>query len=252
MRLHNRIGLALALASTSLPLAYAYSVQPMVYTMTPSGSGATARLTITNSKEGALNVEVEPYSVVADDAGKRTFTPAPDDFLIFPPQASIGGDKSQLFQVRYVGTPTMDKGRAYVLRVVQTNTSPLTTPNADANAQTQAQLMMSVNFNTTAIVQPRDLAPDVAVERDLAPDPKGILRGRITNRGSGVADLSRLGWSLDRDGKQETVTVDQVGYGEAMFLEPGRSRDIAMSDKLRAPARLVLTQPGDKRGARRM
>lgn len=249
MRVRTGFGLALLLSSAWLSLADAYSVQPMVYAMTPSGAGATARVTVTNSKEGQLNVEIEPYSVVADDAGKRTFTPANDDFLIFPPQASIAGDKSQLFQVRYVGSPTMDKGRAYVLRVRQTNTSPLTT--ADPTAKAQAQLLMSVNFNTVAIVQPRELTPDLVVERDLAPDAKGVLRARIANRGNGVANLTQFTWSLDRDGKQEPLALDQVVYGEALFLEPGRSRDVAMSDKIRAPARLVLTQPGDKRGARR-
>ena len=249
MRLHTRIGLALVLATSSLSVGYAYSVQPMVYAMTPSGSGSTARLTITNNKEGQLNIEIEPYSVVADDAGKRTFTPAPDDFLIFPPQASIAGDKSQSFQVRSVGSSTMTKGRPYVLRVVQTNASPLTAP--DPTAKTQAQLMMAVNFNTLAIVQPRELTPDLVIDKELAPDAKGVLRGRISNRGNGAANLGQFTWSLDREGKQEQLTLDQVVYGEALFLEPGRSRDIAISDKIRGPARLVLTQPGDKRGARR-
>ncbi|URW75579.1 hypothetical protein M9980_13805 [Sphingomonas donggukensis] len=250
MRSHVRIGLMLTLATVSLPAAYAYSVQPMIYSLTPSGSGASARITITNSKEGLLNVEIEPYSVVADDAGKRTFTPAPDDFLIFPPQASIQGDKSQLFQVRYVGAPTLAKGKVYVLRVRQMNTIDLVKPQ-DPAAQTQTQLKMSVNFNTTAIVQPREMTPKISVERDLAPDANGILRGRITNTGVGVADLTRVAWGLDRAGKQEAIAQDQVKYGEAIFLEPGHSRDIALSDKIRTPARLVLTQPGDKNGARR-
>lgn len=250
MRLRTWTGFALALAaSTSLSIAYAYSVEPMIYTLTPSGSGATGRISITNSKEGQLNVEIEPYSVVADDAGKRTFTPAPDDFLIFPPQASIAGDKTQRFQVRYIGTPTLAKGRVYVLRVRQTNTTDAIKP--DPNAKAQTRLMLSVNFNTTAIVQPREMDADLAVEKDLTPDATGILRGRITNRGPGVADLTKVGWALDRGGKSEAIAPDQVRYGEAIFLEPGHSRDIALSDKVRTPGRLVLTQPGAKRGAKR-
>lgn len=240
---------ALAVTATSLTAAWAYSVQPMIYTLTPAGSGSSARLTIANSKEGQLNVEIEPYSVVADDVGKRTFTSAPDDFLIFPPQASIAPDKTQLFQVRYIGAPSMQKGRVFVLRVRQTNTTDAI--KMDAESKVQARLLLSVNFNTTAIVQPKELQPDLAVERDLTPDASGVLHARLVNRGTGVADLTRVNWTLDRGGKSEDVTADQVRYGEAVFLEPGRSRDIALSDKIKGTARLLITIPGQKGGPRR-
>lgn len=136
-----------------------------------------------------------------------------------------------------------------MLRVRQTNTTPANAP--DPQAKVQARLLMSINFNTTAIVQSRDMAPMVTVERELAPDAAGILRARIVNQGAGVADLTRLGWAIERDGKQEPIALDEVQYGEALFLEPGRSRDIALSNKIRAPARLIVSQPGDRRGARR-
>ena len=247
----TRFAIGAACLAAPLSLAWAYSVQPMIYSLTPSGAGSTVRVTVANSREGQLNVEMQPFSVSADQAGKRTFTPAPDDFLIFPPQASIAGDKTQLFQVRYVGAAQLAQGRVYVLRVHQTNTFEALQP--DETAKTQTRLAMSLNFNTTAIVQPRDMQPGVSVARDLEPDAAGVLHAQLTNKGPGVADLTRLTWVLDRDGKREPITIQDIKYGEAIFLEPGRSRDIALSDKLHGPARLVVTQPeGSARGARNL
>lgn len=246
MGIGARFMLAATLAVGTTVGVGAYSVQPMIYTLAPAGSGASVRVSVVNSREGLLNVELEPYAVTADDTGKRTFTPAPDDFLIFPPQASIQADKTQLFQVRYVGPSSLNQGRVYVLRVHQTNTSEMT--KVDPTAAVQAKLGLSVNFNTTAIVQPDTLEPDVALERELAPDGNGVLRGRLINRGAGVADFTRLQWLVTRDGKQEAIPIDQVKYGDAVFLEPGRSRDISLSETIKGPAQLVLKQRGNKRG----
>lgn len=242
-------GLALVLAAVPASLCFAYSVQPMIYTLTPSGSGSSVRLTVQNARDGLLNVELEPYAVTADDSGVRTFTPATDDFVIFPPQASVAGDKAQLFQVRYIGPATLPKGRVYVLRVHQTNTIEAVRPDAAATAQTH--LALSLNFNTTAIVQPKQMKPDVAVERELAPDAQGLLHARLINQGNGVADLTRIGWSLDRGGKVDPIDISDIKYGDAIFLEPGHSRDIVLAEKIKAPARLLLDQMGDDRGAKR-
>lgn len=248
MRPMSRCLLGLATGAAALAPVSGYSVQPMIYTLTPGGSGATIRLSVANSREGLLNVEVEPYAVTADDAGKRTFTPAPDDFLIFPPQASIAGDKTQLFQIRYVGQAALERGRVYVLRVHQTNTTDMT--KVDPAATAQARLGVSVNFNTTAIVQPKALAPALVVERDLAPDATGVLHARLVNRGTGVANLARYDWALDRGGKPDRLETQDVKFGDAVFLEPGRSRDVTLSDKIKTPARLVLREAGDGDGGK--
>lgn len=226
---------AAAILAIAAPLA-AYSVQPMIYSMTPTGTGSTVRLTVANPREALLNVELQPFRVTADEQGKRTFTPAADDFLLFPPQASIAGDKSQIFQVRYVGAPQFEQGRVYVVRVRQTNT--INTMRTDPGATAQTELKLSLNFNTTAIVQPKAMVADVAVERDLAPDAQGVLRGRIVNKGSGVADLTRLGWTIERNGKTERLAVGDITYGDAVFLEPGHSREISLSPKVTGAVRL--------------
>jgi P pilus assembly chaperone PapD len=249
MKLVLRVAVGAALVVAPLSIAWAYSVQPMIYSLTPSGSGSSVRLTVANSREGQLNVEIQPFAVTADDAGKRTFTPSTNDFLIFPPQASIAGDRSQLFQIRYVGSPQLGTGRVYVLRVHQTNTIEAVRPDAPTGPQTR--LAMSLNFNTTAIVQPKEMQSGLAVERDLVADATGTLHARLINRGPGVADLTRMAWSLDRGGKSEPLAIQNIKYGDAIFVEPGRSRDITLSATIKGPARLVATAPEGSRGSRK-
>lgn len=242
MKLALRLAIGAALLAAPLSIGLAYSVQPMIYALTPSGAGSSVRLTVANSRGSQLNIEVQPFAVTADDAGKRTFTPSSDDFLIFPPQASIAGDKTQLFQVRYVGSPQLATGRVYVLRVHQTNTIEAARPEVTTGPQTR--LAMSLNFNTTAIVQPKDMQAGLAVERDLTVDSTGVVRGRLINRGPGVADLTRAAWSLDRAGKSEPLTIQDIKYGDAIFLEAGKSRDITLSATVKGEgARLVVSLP---------
>lgn len=224
----------------------AYSVQPMIYTLSPTGTGAVTRLTVANSRDAVLNVEVEPYRVVADEDGKRTFTPAPEDFVIFPPQSSIPPDRNQVFQVRYTGPADLETGRTYVLRVRQTNTIELAPQ--DTGEAANSKLSMSINFNTTAIVQPRAFEPNLVVEKNLAPGADGALHARLRNDGRGVADLGRATWQVVTATGREDIPVDTVKYGDAVFLDPGASREIILGNKPAANGRLEVRPAGGNRG----
>lgn len=242
----KQFALAVPIALMLATAGDAYSVQPMVYTLTPSGAGTTTRVTVTNTHETVLNVEVQPFAVSADNDGKRSFTPAEDQFLIFPPQASVLPGRVQLFQVRYVGPPTLAKGRVYVLRIHQTNTTALT--REDTTSQSPTKLNVSLHFNTTAIVQPRDFTPDLVISQDLAMGADGRLHGALTNRGPGVADLSRFVWSIERAGQVERVPGEKVRYGDAVFIEPGARRDFSLDPSIKGPARLILEPSAAGRG----
>ncbi len=248
LRTSRRVIASLALTALTSTLAFAYSVQPMIYTLTPSGARSTARITVTNTRAEVLNVELQPFSVTVDEAGKRAFTLAPNDFLIFPPQASIAGDKSQLMQVRYVGAPTMDKGKVFVLRVKQTNSTEMV--KQDAAAAMQSHLAMSLNFNTTAIVQPDSLKPALAMTGDLVLGKDGALHGRMTNSGAGVADLTLYSWQLKRGDKVEPLALDQIRYGDAVFVMPGASREMSLVDTIKGPAQLIIGALPEERGGR--
>ncbi len=225
----------------------AYSVQPMIYTLTPTGTGATVRLTVANTRDAILNVEIEPYRVVADENGKRTFTPAPEDFVVFPPQSSIPPDRNQVFQIRYTGPANLPAGRTYVLRVRQTNTIELA-QSSETDAATNSHLGMSLHFNTTAIVQPGGFEPNLVIEKDFAPGADGAMHARLRNDGPGVADLGRATWQIVSGNNRENLPVDTIKYGDAVFLDPGASREIALVRKPGATGHLEVRPPGGNRG----
>lgn len=245
MKKTSRVLAALAFALLPVSAAIAYSVQPMIYQLTPTGSTATQRLSIANTRSETLNVEIQPFSVVADQQGRRTYTPAPNDFLIFPPQASIPGDRTQVMQVRYVGTPTMERGRVYVLRVKQTNTTELL--RQDPASPTQSHLALALNFNTTAIVQPAQMDAPVTITSNLTANAEGVLQAQIRNAGPGVADLTSIRWFVERGGNREQIALDQVRYGDAAFLEAGATRDISLVPSITGPAQLAIEQSSNRR-----
>lgn len=220
------IGLAagafLAIVASAGP-ARAYSVQPMEYVLEPSGPKALQRITVANTRETPLNIEVQAFRVDVDEFGARSFTPADDEFLIFPPQVSIGGDRSQVIQVRYTGEPQVAQGRLYVVRIVQTNAVELVRQDA-ANPEVVQKLQVAVNFNTTVFVQPARLEPRLEMVQPLSADGSGAWQVRVANKGEGVANLARYEWKLKDASGERVLEQRELDYGETSALPPGGVR----------------------------
>lgn len=240
--------LTVAALSIAIPAAAsAHSVQPMIYTLTPTGPKAIARLRVINSRGNPLNVELEAFSVAVSEDGKRTFTPADKDLLIYPAQAAIASDKSQLIQVRYTGDPVLQQGRIYVVRVKQTNPIALTTASTSADGA-QGKFGLLINFNTTAVVQPESLKSEVVIDRGLSADAQGRLHARVVNRGAAVADLTRCVWRVERDGKPYTLQEKDIEFGETAMLAPGAARVVTLGADMKGVARLEVAQDRGKAG----
>jgi len=109
---------------------------------------------------------------------------------------------------------------------------------------------MSLNFNTTAIVQPDSLKPALAMTGDLVIGKDGVLHGRMTNSGAGVADLTLYSWQLKRGDKVEPLALDQIRYGDAVFVMPGASREMSLVDTIKGPAQLIIGALPEERGGR--
>ncbi|MEY4473406.1 MAG: hypothetical protein RL671_1710, partial [Pseudomonadota bacterium] len=103
-------------------------------------------------------------------------------------------------------------------------------------------------FNTTAIVQPRTFQPNLVVEKDLAPGVDGALHARLRNDGLGVADLGRATWQVVTNTGREDIPVDTVKYGDAVFLDPGASREVTLGNKPGAVGHLEVRPAGGNRG----
>ena len=236
---HKIIGALAALSLLAHPgsAVRAHQVEPMAYTMTPSGQMATKRVIVTNTDGAPIDVELTAFSVDVDIDGKRTFTPADNAFLIYPPQATVKPGTAQSFQVRYIGAPNLDKGRLYVVKVSQLNVSYTEKESA---AGITSRVGIVLNFNTTVVVQPAKLLASVSVIKPLTTGTDGRQMVTVKNAGDGVADLSTLHWVATYDGKTEAVPPEKLKYGETSMLPPGGSRVVMLDTRLAGRTALSL------------
>jgi len=233
----RRLAAALLASAALAGAASAYQVAPMTYILAPSGFQSSKRLTVTNTDAGPIDLEIEVFSVSVDDNGKRTFTPADDQFLVFPLQATVKPGASQSFQVRYIGDPSPSTGRIYVVKVHQLNVEYIT---RELEPGKTSKIALTTNFNTTAVVQPPKAKPALTIVRNLQPDGHGHFSALVNNGGTAVADLSETPWQLVHDGKTDSVPTDKLSYGETAMLAPGASRWLSVNAPLANGAELAL------------
>jgi fimbrial chaperone protein len=222
-------------------LAYAYRVEPMMYELAPSGQKATKRLKVENTHSVPIHVELEAFRVSIDTQGKRTFTPADADFIMFPPQASIPPMRTQAFQVRYVGDRNIAAGQIYVVRLSQVNVVPHQRTTAENGATTEIGLRL--NFNTTVVVQPPGIETDLSVVGAMTSDPNGALIARIANSGPGVGDIAQVRIQVTREGRSETVPDSRMEYGETSLMAPGSERIIVLDKRFAGATALTVSPP---------
>jgi fimbrial chaperone protein len=99
--------------------AEAMTVQPVIIDLTPGGRQSTALVQVENSGTDPLPVELRVSRAVLDSNGVTVGEEAPDDLLIFPPQAIIPPGQTQSFRIQYIGDPDMERSQHYFVTVAQ-------------------------------------------------------------------------------------------------------------------------------------
>lgn len=213
---------------TGVPSAHAIDVTPMVMQITPTGSTSSYRLSIKNTDDQPVTVEIQVYRMEADVDGRRTLTEEPDDLAVFPPQSVIPPNREQVVQVRYVGKP--DAGpRMYLVRVGQL---PITFSSEESDA-TGAAVQVAFNINTHVLLAPAGARPSLQVISTRRADNGDVL---ITaeNQGVGFARLRQARYLLRAgDGQTLEIQPEDVVLGQVSSLPGGATRNI------RIPAALV-------------
>ena len=74
LKLFAALMAATVLVSTALPPAWAIDVTPMVMHITPSGSGSGYRLSIRNTEDQPVTVELQAFRMTVDENGVRTLS----------------------------------------------------------------------------------------------------------------------------------------------------------------------------------
>ena len=129
---------ALLLAFTAKSIAY--EVQPMKMAFdTGSGSPGPQQIIVKNTDSQNIALEIDVFEMVDGEQKKS------DDFIIFPPLASVEPGKSQSFQVRYAAQSS-DAIKEYQILVRQL---PIEFVQSDG-----AAIKVGVNFGVSVNAGP--------------------------------------------------------------------------------------------------
>lgn len=216
---------ATALFTTALPPvippAWAIDVTPMVMHITPSGSNAGYRLSIRNTEDQPVTVEIQVFRMNVDENGARTLSSEVDDLAVFPPQSVIPPNREQVVQVRYVGPPDAPPAM-YLVRVGQL---PVTFAS-DGSSASGAAVQVAFNVNTHVLMAPASARPELRVVSTQKADNGDVLIV-AENQGTGFASLREARYTLSTaDGRTVDVRPQDVVLGQVSTLPGGAKRNI--------------------------
>ncbi len=210
---------ALVIALAGVGGANAVSVTPIHIEMTTTGTSGRSQITVTNDAREALPVEVTVQRMVLDENGERKLSKAGDEFLIFPPQASIPAGGTQAFRLQWVGEPMLAESQSYMILV---NQVPLKLPPGRSAVQVVMSFGVLVN-----IAPPQGQSALRLVGTSVVTGKDGKKRPSITveNPTKVHALLPNATLRLSAGNWQQSLTPQQVGDGVRIGLvQPGKTR----------------------------
>lgn len=232
MRITYSLSAAAFCLMTIVQPAYAqgYQIQPMLATIRPSGPDSRLTLSIKNTGEVPIMLEMIPFRASVDEAGTPTRAPEDKDLLVYPAQTAIPPGREQTVQIRYIGDAALGEARMYGVRVAQLPID-FRTGAAGGQANAQADVKVSFNFLSHIIVSPPSAKYDVAVEV-LEHKPDGSLALRLRNPGTGIAVLNSARWTFaDASGKSVELDTDHIQLGDFSALLPRQDRLASVAAK---------------------
>lgn len=202
--------------------AFAYKVQPMVAEMEPIGKGSQMSMRIDNTGSTPLTVELFPLSMVMDELGNETTSPAEDDLLVIPVTAMIQPGRSQSVMVRYLGEPSITKSKTYRISVRQVKVN---NPNNDAPS-----LGLLLQFNTLVNIRPKNTQPELSVKRVEMKEGKWLIE--VANTGKSYGRLTNTNWTVSDQSRSVFLKGTEVSQRIAGTLVLPESKRIFTMDPL--------------------
>ena len=195
-KLAARIAALFALLGFSAAL-YAMTVQPVVIDLTTGGRGMSQVLTVENTFDKPLPVEIRIEELGLTPDGVAATGRDPGELAVFPPQALIQPGQRQTFRVQYVGDPGLARSKHYYVTVAQL-------PVQLTEGQSNIQLLY--NFQVLVSVAPDGAKPALAVTKaEVAATPEGAPVAAVT-----VSNPSGAHGYLSR-GRLRIVQYDAAG-----------------------------------------
>lgn len=142
----KRVALAAAVAIAASVTAFASvtwatNVTPIVIDLLAGGSRMSSVVTVTNTFQTPLPVEMTVSRADFVPTGLTDSTEASEDLLVFPPTALVQPGESQAFRIQYVGDP-LERSRHYYVTV---NQLPVQLPQGQSAVQILYNFQIAVS-----------------------------------------------------------------------------------------------------------
>lgn len=204
MQLFNKLGnasMAVAAAMTTPTMAQAMIVQPVVIDLTTSGRSMSHIITVENSFDKPLPVEIRMESLNLTETGVEATRQDSGELAVFPPQSMIQPGQRQSFRVQYVGDPALARSKHFFVTAAQ-----LPVQNTDDKSNVQ----LLYNFQILVSVSPDGAQPALSIDRaEIGKDAAGKAIPIIT-----VSNVSAAHGYLSKG----RLRVVQIGLdGREMF-----------------------------------
>ncbi len=245
-RRSSAFGLIAAGAVLTAAPASAILVQPIQIRMDSNGQQSSGAITVINDRNRPDTVEISVSKLLLPQQGNPEMTKDDgNEFLIFPPVATIDPGKTQVFRIRWVGDPVLPEAHSYMfttgeLPVNQTDGSGVQLVYAIQSLVTVSSPGLTSAVTVGAVVR-TDKKPDETDKKDAtdakvgdqAKKPGAIVHGitvTFENGGNDVAFLSDYSMKLETAAPNAwsrslnyTEVSAFVGLG---LLTPNSKRDI--------------------------
>lgn len=156
---------AVAIAAAVSVTAYAMVVQPVVIDLTTSGRTMSQVITVENTFDKPLPVEMRIEGLDLTPDGVNATGKDPGELSVFPPQALIQPGQRQSFRVQYVGDPALARSKHYFVTAAQL---PVQTNDTQSNVQ------LLYNFQVLVSVSPDGAKPALSIaSAEIGKDAEG-------------------------------------------------------------------------------
>ncbi len=139
-------------------VAGAFQLLPMSMEFAPTGNNATQTFAVNNEATEPVAVQIFIVQRIVALDGTETLTPADAEFLVFPPQAAVPAGKTQLIQVRWLGTRTPATELAYRIIAEQLPVA------LEDRGVLGARLEILMRYEGAVYITPPGSAPNVVVD----------------------------------------------------------------------------------------
>lgn len=225
----RRILLSFFLVLLGVQPAFAFKLLPISRTFAPTGSAATQSYQVVNDSDERLAVQISTVKRQMDLAGKESYQPADDDFLVYPPQILLEPQKTQTVRVTWLGDPQPAKELAY--RIIAEQMPINLEKPKDNQTQPVGQVKVLLRYLGSIYIRPANVKPDVVLETaepQKATNSTNELAISFNNRGTARAVLKNLKLHLTGQGKTVDLQPEQLKEINNAVILAGNKRRFVM------------------------